>query len=77
MKYAILKCHHCGFIVHYAKYIRTKCTSCNKKLDPSKSFILAQYDKPAEASYVEQRAKEQLARNKTEFEKGANYINKQ
>ena len=76
MKYQILKCHRCGEIIHYAKYIRTTCTACGKKLNPGKSIVLAGYDKPAEAVYVEQRVKEELAREKTEFEKGGNYINR-
>ena len=74
-KYLILRCHKCGEVVHYAKYIRTTCTSCSKKLDPSKSYILASYDKPAEAGYVEQRVKEELARKYgVQLAKGANYV---
>jgi len=76
VKYKILRCHRCGEVVHYAKYIRTTCTSCGKKLDPKKSFVLAQYDKPAEAVYVEQRVKEDLAKQHCEFEKKATYLNK-
>jgi len=77
MKYKLIRCHHCGEIVHYAKYIRTTCTSCNKKLDVKKSFILAQYEKPGEAVYVEQRVKEELAsKTGVPLAKGAIYINK-
>ena len=75
-KYKILRCHRCGALVHYAKGIRTTCTNCGKKLDPKKSFIIAEYGKPGEAVYVEQRVKEEMAKERCEFEKKANYINK-
>lgn len=75
MKYAILRCPKCGEVVHYAKYIRTTCTSCNKKIDPTKAFILAQYNKPAKAGYTMQRVKEELARKYgVQLEKGAHYV---
>ena len=75
-KYLVMKCHHCGEISHYAKGIRTACRACNKRLDPSKSIILAGYEKPSEADYVLQRVKEELAKESCLFEKRGNYINR-
>jgi DNA-directed RNA polymerase subunit RPC12/RpoP len=74
-KYGIIRCPHCGELVLWAAWIRTKCTTCHKKIDPKKARKIWLGNTPREVGHTLQRIKEQVAKEfGVPLEKGAIYV---
>ena len=74
-KYVVTRCTNCGEYCIWAAWIRTKCTSCKKKIKIKEAWKIFLADTPKEAGHMLKKIKEELAKTEgVKLEKGANYI---